>query len=180
MSISGMAKAALARRTTDPNARRTGQGSGSQESLADEGATSSSGTAVGDAMEIVATYVPTEIIAIYTAVVTALGPDRTFTTAWLAFWFFLCITPVTIWLVYAGKVRALDPNARLPIAVHQWPKFEMIAGIVIFFAWAYSMPGSPFVEFKDSYNPALAALVLPGCATFLGLLSPLMTKPLQA
>src|SRR2546428_10573689 len=62
--------------------------------------------AVNTALHMITTYVPTEILTLYVAVVAALrDPKSSPVTPWLTFGVFLVGTPVIVWLVYAAKVK---------------------------------------------------------------------------
>ena len=139
---------------------------------------------VGGAMQVIMTYIPTEILALYTSVATAIqATDLTQAkgiagnASWIAFYVCLVMTPLSVWLVYAGKVKIASKN--LPIYWKQWPKWEMSVATIAFAAWAYSMPNSPFRFIDGFYSPGIAALVLPTSAMLLGFIAPLFQQPLN-
>lgn len=178
MSISAMTNVAMARRTDmEP---KDGPNSTSAILEATSGTTDSRSGFSG-ALQVVMTYVPTEIVAIYTSVATAIATSKDELnplSQWIAFSICLLMTPIAVWLMYAGKAKMSGKN--VPIGFSQWPKFEMFAATLAFAAWAYSMPNSPFSSYHGYYSAGLAAIALPCSAMFLGLLAPVLQQPLKA
>jgi hypothetical protein len=125
----------------------------------------------------VVTYIPTEIIAVYVAVVAAMtapgaaGP--TSFAAWVAFAAFLIATPIVVWLTYAAKVQSGRSN--LPTDPSRWPRWEMAAGTVAFAVWAFALPQTPFISF-GWYTPAVAGVAILVVSTSIGLLAPFVAK----
>jgi hypothetical protein len=179
MSISSMTNVALARRTdiesTEP---LPSSASGIVEATA---GTPETRAGVGGALQVIMTYIPTEILALYTSIATAIqtteGPPIEM-TAWIAFVVCLILAPLSVWLLYAGKVKLSGKD--VPVRWAEWPVWEMFAATIAFFAWGFSMPNSPFRFFEEFYSPAIAAIVLPCSALVLGLLAPILQRPLKA
>lgn len=178
MSVNTMTNAAIARRT-DAGGRGRPPQTINEIAAAGEGAepgeTQNSITA---ALAVIVTYIPTEVLTLYVAVLAALSPPsgnadvvrRTFVV-------FLVSTPIIVWMTYAAKVKA----AAKPLPVHpaQWPIWEMTAALVAFVAWAASLPGAPFLA--DLRLPsALGAVIVLVTAALLGLLAPLFQRTIQA
>jgi hypothetical protein len=135
---------------------------------------------LGGAFQLIMTYIPTEILALYTSIATAIQGDKAAAdpgTAWIAFAACLAITPVAVWLMYAGKVKLT--GKAMPLAWSKWPLWEMVAATTAFFAWGFAMPNSPFRWFEGFYNAAIAAIILPCSAMLLGLLAPIVQRPLE-
>jgi hypothetical protein len=183
MSISSMTNVAMARRadveSEQPVPTSTSAivaaTSGSQETRA----------GVTGAMQVVMTYVPTEILALYTSIATALQAmpgsseaNSGFQSAWIAFAVCFVLTPLSVLLMYASKVK--QANKPLSMSVNKWPLWEMSAASLAFFAWAFSMPGSPFRSITGFYSPGIAAIVLPCSAMLIGMAAPLMHRELRA
>jgi hypothetical protein len=147
MSIRAMTNVAMSRRTDVPTTPPVPNTQGAIV-VATSG-TPESRQGVGVALQVIMTYIPTEILALYTSVATAIqSSDTTILTGnagWYAFVVCLFLTPTSVWL-----------------------------------AWAYSMPNSPFRFLDGYYSPGIAAIVLPGAATMLGLLAPVVQRPLKA
>jgi hypothetical protein len=138
-------------------------------------------------------YIPIEVVTVYTAVSTALQPDKTQPSAnaanpnplwtafpntlWIAFWCFFVATPLTVWVIYATKVKATGKP--LPVKYGEWPLWEMIAALIAFSAWAFALPNSPFGYKFPWYSQALAAIAVVVASTILGLLAPLFQRPLS-
>lgn len=125
------------------------------------------------ATNILFSYIPVEIIALYVAVLGALNPDPDMKSQWVTFYIFTALTPIVLWLVYAAKVKNL--NQPLPISPKQWPVWEMVASTLAFVAWAFALPESPFTTLSW-YNQPLAGVNIIATSTILGLLSPFFTK----
>jgi len=110
MSISSMANVAYVRRTdvaTKHVAAQAAPKSARQiESATEE--TPDSQSSVTTALRVIVTYIPTEVLTLYIAVVAALqDPTRTTRGAfWVTFYIFLVATPLVVWFVYAAKVSA--------------------------------------------------------------------------
>jgi hypothetical protein len=175
-----MANVAFVRRidvATDATPLNTAPRSLKQIELATAG-TSDSQNSVTSALKVMVTYIPTEVLTLYVAVLAAIqDPNRhSSRSLWLAFYSFLIATPIVVWLVYAAKVRAA--NKRLPIAPKTWPLWEMIAATIAYAAWAFGLPESPFKDFTNWYSPALAGLAVLVVSTLLGLLAPVVHRPL--
>jgi hypothetical protein len=140
---------------------------------------------VAGAMQVIMTYVPTEIIGVYTSVATAIqvapGSNQdtsNYFPAWIAFAICLFLTPLSVLLLYAGKVK--QANKPLSLSPTKWPLWEMSAASLAFFAWAFSMPGSPFRSIQGFYSPGIAAIVLPCSAMIIGMVAPLMHRELKS
>jgi len=97
--------------------------------------------ALGKALDSIGTYIPTEVMATYLAVVAVIpsGPEHKY--QWVMFWVFLAATPVVVWL----GVSAAHPGAGLSLPVTklaEWPWLSMIAASVAFAVFAVAVPGS--------------------------------------
>lgn len=184
MSISSMTNVAMSRRA-DVQSEEPVPTSTSAIVAATAGPQESRNGVAG-AMQVIMTYVPTEIIALYTSIATAIqsvpGSGGTENSgeisAWIAFGVCLVLTPLSVLLLYASKVK--QANKPLSLAINKWPLWEMCAASLAFFAWAFAMPGSPFRSIQSFYSPGIAAIVLPTTATLIGMAAPLMHRELRA
>ncbi|MEX0754968.1 MAG: hypothetical protein WD556_07615 [Actinomycetota bacterium] len=191
MSVSAMTNVAVARRDDDlgkvddkPRTR-----SQTARATADDPRTASTATA---ALKSIATYIPTEVITLYVAILAALAPSNpsrpsaraeitstggtvASSADLVAFWIFVALTPVVVWVVYATKVKNAD--GRLPSSPSKWPWWEMVSATVAFVAWAYAMPDSVFTRF-DWYTAAIGSVIVLSVSTALGLLAPLFQRRL--
>jgi hypothetical protein len=162
----GVARAAATVPSTSPPAPAGGAAAPQQTSAADT------------ALNVLFGYIPTEVLTLYVAVLAVLAkPNPTgkvITTPWSAFWFFLIITPIVVWLVYAAKIKALQKP--LPVKVGMWPVWEMSAATVAYWAWAQALPNSPFTEL---YSQGLSCVIVLVTSAALGLLAPLFQRPLS-
>lgn len=185
MSISSMTNVAMSRRAdveTEEAVPITTSGivgatSGTPESR----------SGVAGAVQVIMTYVPTEILALYTSISAAIqaAPGASpaeqqsgVSSAWVAFFFCLIVTPVSVWFMYASKVK--QSKKPLPLRPSKWPIWEMSASTLAFFAWAFTMPASPFQSLHGFYSPGIAAIVLPGSAMLIGLAAPIMQRELKS
>jgi hypothetical protein len=182
MSISSMANVAYVRRA-DVNVPKVAPANAApktlnQIELATAG-TPDSQSAMTTALKVIATYIPTEVLTLYVAVLAAIQiPNRTsYRSLWAAFYVFLGATPVIVWLVYAAKVRAAGKP--LPLAPRQWPIWEMSSAAIAYTAWAFALPETPFKEF-NWYSAALAGVIVLIISTVLGLVAPLFQRPIPA
>ncbi len=97
--------------------------------------------ALGKALDSIGTYIPTEVMATYLAVVAVIpsGPEHRY--QWVMFWVFLASTPIVVWL----GVSAAHPGAGLSLPVTklaEWPWLSMIAASMAFAVFAIAVPGS--------------------------------------
>lgn len=128
-------------------------------------------TPLATALEAIVAYIPTEIVTTYVAVLAAINDGgRSQSGQWVAFWAFAVVTPVTVWIVFATKIRAAGEP--LPLTPTAWPMWELAAASIAFVAWAYALPESPFSSFTW-YRPALATVVILVVTFALGLVAPL-------
>ncbi|SRR6266404_3974457 len=180
MSVSAMTNVAYARRADVPplNAAPTNTGEIEQA----KGGTAESRSAMTSTISTITTYIPTEILTLYVAVLGALQPasaDQTPSRAeWIAFYFFLAATPVFVWLLYAAKVK--NAQKLVPLAPRKWPMWEMVAATIGYLVWAFALPNSPFREFAQYgwYSQALGGVIVLVVSTTLGLIAPIVQGPL--
>jgi hypothetical protein len=193
MSINALANAATARRVdfaplnTVPRglaeiatAATTPPTAPGPQSLAGSNAPTAplpSANAVNTALHILFGYIPTEVLTLYVAVLAAIHQKGTVARAdWIIFWSFLVGTPLAVLLVYAGKVRAAQPQASINLPT--WPIWEMLAATAAYFAWAFALPDPAFSEYPW-YSPALAGIIVLVTSTILGLVAPLFQRPIK-
>ncbi len=131
-----------------------------------------SGSAALSALKSIVDYIPTEIVLIYVAVSAALSDARSSSRAgqWVAFWVFLALTPLALWLLYAARLRA--GSRALPLEPTRWPWPELAVATIGYAAWAFTLPGTPFADFSW-YRPGLGTAVLLVGTLVLGLGAPL-------
>jgi hypothetical protein len=132
------------------------------------------------ALQVITTYIPTEILTLYVAVIGAIRAtkaDEIALTArgWTVFWVFLVGSPIAVWIIYAAKVRAAGKP--LPVALGSWPMWEMTAATIAYAAWAFALPESPLAQ-TDASRP-LAPVVVLVASTVLGLLAPVVQQPIK-
>ncbi|MEO7838959.1 MAG: hypothetical protein ABIU06_06390 [Anaerolineales bacterium] len=178
MSINSMANAAVARRPDYPPSKRTPKTAAERASAAGKDPTPEN--SVSTTLKTLTTYVPTETLTLYVALIAALQPTQNTSTPislWIAFWFFFIFTPLAIWIAYATKITA--DGKKLPILPRYWPKWEMLAGTIAYTAWSFGLPNSPFSQFTW-YSSAVAGFIVLIASTFLGMIAGLFQRPLRA
>jgi hypothetical protein len=183
VSISSMANVAIARRTDFGGPLVPNTVGEVASATADRLDTQSAGSS---ALKSIATYIPTEVIVLFLAALAAVRADRATEgtvrgaiasqSELITFWIFLVLTPVFVWLVYAGKVKT--GGATIPYLPTEWPAWEMFAATVAFAAWAYAVPDSPFTRF-EWYSVALGSFAVLVASTALGLLAPLIQRKIS-
>ena len=172
MSLVSASNNALARRPDLPPLNDTPR---NMAEVAEASGDTRPGTPMTDALRVITTYIPVEVITLYVAVLAVLSPeDRT--GNWVAFFIFFFLTPVVLWLVFANKLKAAGKP--VPAAFRTWPLWKMTASTITFTVWAFSLSQRPTAGFLDWYSPAMSGVVVLGTATLLGLIAPLMQKPL--
>ena len=136
------------------------------------------------ALSVIVTYIPTEILTLYVAVLAALGNNKASSSsvppssgATIAFWAFLIATPITVWILFAVKLRS--DNKLLPLNPKRWPVWEMVAGTIAYVAWAIALPNNPFVN-APWYSSGIAGVIVLVSSTILGMIAPLFQRPLTA
>jgi len=179
MSINAMANAAVARRPDYPPLGRTPESAPERAEAAMGSQTSEN--RVSTALTTLTTYVPTETLTLYVALVAALQPaantDPTTTGRWIAFWFFLFFTPLAVWVTFATKLTSDKKD--LPLRPRFWPKWEMFAGTLAYIAWAFGLPDSPFADFAW-YSSSVAGFAVLITSTILGMVAGLFQRPIEA
>jgi hypothetical protein len=132
---------------------------------------------VTTALTLIVTYIPTEVIATYVAVMTVIhDPNRTaLTPEWWVFWTFLIATPIVVWLIYAAKIRSAQPNDPLPLSFLMWPKWEMVAATIGYAVWAFALPSNPFTQGHVTLTQLSGVGVLV-VSVALGLLAPIFKR----
>lgn len=99
------------------------------------------GPGLGRALDSIGTYIPTEVMATYLAILAVIPAFAEHRYQWLMFWAFLAATPIVVWL----GVSAAHPGQGLSLPVRafrQWPWLSMFAATLAFAVFAISVPGS--------------------------------------
>ncbi len=99
------------------------------------------GPGLGRALDSIGTYIPTEVMATYLAILAVIPAFAEHRYQWLMFWVFLAATPIVVWL----GVSAAHPGQGLSLPVRafrQWPWLSMFAATLAFAVFAISVPGS--------------------------------------
>jgi hypothetical protein len=138
-------------------------------------------TPTGTALQTLTTYLPTEILTLYVAAVAAIGPwtvDGQPVGRWAPFFTFLVATPILVWVAFATKLRAVGKP--LPASPHLWPFWEMFAATLAYVAWTFALANTPFAQFTNWYSSGLASFLVLIVSSGLGIVAPLMQRPLAA
>jgi len=118
------------------------------------------GPGLGRALDSIGTYIPTEVMATYLAILAVIPAFAGHRYQWLVFWLFLAATPIVVWL----GVSAAHPGQGLTLpvsAIRQWPWLSMFAATLAFAVFAISVPGS-VVSYLSWYQAwmSTAAIIL--------------------
>jgi hypothetical protein len=170
MSVASMASVAYARRADVEPVNQAPSTPG--EVAATKGLRPEAATTIASTQATVTTYIPTEVLTVYVAVLAALAGSTT-NAGWAALVGFLIATPIVVWLSYAAQVKTA--KGHLPTALQEWPRWEMLFGSIAFLAWAFALPQTPFAGFKW-YTPAIAGVAVLIISTGLGLLAPIVPQ----
>lgn len=127
---------------------------------------------ISDALAVVAGYIPSEIVALYTMV---LGIVTTSATRMPLFAFMAFVSAVapTVWLLYA--VREREAGNPIPWKFSRWPTWEMISGLIAFTAWSAALPRGA-MEAYSWYRADYAAIMLLVVSIFWPILGGLAKK----
>jgi hypothetical protein len=159
MSIRAMTDAAVSRQLAvgSPTSARA---------LREAPAPSAPGSAGGDdVVGQLTRYIPTELVAVYTAVVGLLPNLESkpevcqahFGVRWWTLAVFAILTPITVQILYLIKRRSAGAGG--PTV----PWFELISGLVAFAAWAILLPLAPvytWCSWQPQYGLIIGLIVL--------------------
>jgi hypothetical protein len=176
MSVVSMSQVGYARRTDNNLAQPT------SALLVNEAAhgDSAPNDVLTSALGSIATYIPSELVVLYTGVIAAISASNSSSHRgqWVAFWLIFGLTPVTVWVLYATRVKTA--GKKLPLDPHIWPWLEMIVGLIAFFIWAAALPKSPVQLDWSFYNTAVATIIVLVGTFVIGLVTPLFSHTIQA
>lgn len=121
-------------------------------------------------------YIPTESVTLYVAAVSSLTALKdTGITAPMTFWFFICLTPLLMLLLFLRQLALAGKDWKISAA--QWPWWRVIASTIAFAVWALAVPGNP-LNFTDSaVSGVIAGFAALFVSTFLNILAPFFEKP---
>jgi uncharacterized membrane protein len=114
--------------------------------------------------DMLASQVPTELVAPYTAVTAAivgavdkptknnLHPDQLAAWRWLAFSIMIAVTVALVW---EGKRRKSSLGT-----VRTFPLLEVTAALVAAVGWAFALPGSPLIPYLNGKAEILTPIVV--------------------
>ncbi len=128
--------------------------------------------AISDAISIVVSYIPTEVVTLYVVVLGILTESNK-TAGMPVLIAFLAATPLMVWLVYA--VRERESGRPIPWKPSEWPLWEMGAALVSFTVWSAALPRGA-LESCSWYEPDLAAVSLLVVSLLLPLIGRLAKK----
>lgn len=110
------------------------------------------------AIESIGTYIPTEVMATYLAILAAIPSTGGHPYQWLMFWAFLAATPFVVWL--SASAASPGRGLSLPITpVRHWPWWSMFAATLAFAVFAIGLPGS-VVNDVDWYEPWMSTVAI--------------------
>lgn len=177
MSVISMANAALGRRSDYPPENQVPT---SLKEISKAVSVGKPDNKVTTAMNVIVTYIPTEVLTLYVAILAAVyDPKANYQQLPLgvtvAFYAFLIATPITVWVAFAVKLK--NDGKPLPVSYSELPVWEMCAGAIAYTAWAFALPTNPFMK-SGWYNSSVAGVAVIVVATTLGLVSPLFQRRL--
>lgn len=134
-----------------------------------------SSSAVTAALESIVTYIPTEVVTAYVAVLGLFHVSQGGSHArqWYVFWAFLAITPFAVWATMAQREKTR--TGLTPLRPTLWPNytaFNMTAAPVSFALWGFSLPDTPFQDLAWYSSKFGTAALIMG-SLLLGYVSPL-------
>lgn len=119
-------------------------------------------------------YIPTEVITLYIACVSALPAvmgDFPLVTPERLYWVFVGLTPVFFILVYYNQIAV--SNKKFPY-ITQWPWWRIIASTIAFCVWALAVPNNPFISTKTA--GVLSGIAAAFISTLLTLIGPIIER----
>ena len=171
MSLNALSSHELVRRglATAGRARR-----GGLESAEWEARPAVEDNRVTNALTALVGYIPTEIITLYVAALSAEAALRAtlgFIDAAAILWFFVALTPVLLLLIFISKVAATGATLPGPAL---WPWWKMFAATVAFFVWAIAVPGNPYLADTGAAVAGVGAMLV---STLLTVVTPIFERP---
>ena len=116
-------------------------------------------------------YIPTESVTMYVAAISSLmALQGTGLTTAIAYWFFICFTPVLMLLLFLRQLAIAGKDWK--ISASQWPWWRIIASTVAFSVWALAVPGNPLNFADATVSGVVSALAALFVSTLLNLLTP--------
>ena len=116
-------------------------------------------------------YIPTESVTLYVAAISSLPALKdTGITPAATFWFFVCLTPVLMLLLFLRQLALAGKDWKISVA--QWPWWKIIASTVAFAVWALAVPGNPFNFTDSTVSGVIAGFAALVVSTFLNILAP--------
>jgi hypothetical protein len=129
---------------------------------------------VTSALNALVGYIPTEVITLYVAALSAesaLHSTFGFIDAAAILWFFVALTPLLLLLIYVSKVAATGDKLPGPAI---WPWWKMCAATIAFFVWALAVPGNPYLKDMTAAVSGLGAMLV---STLLSVMTPIFERP---
>jgi hypothetical protein len=172
MSLNALTEQELRRRSNRTRGGRQQSGAVVPESA---GAAADAGDGrVGNALAALIGYIPTEVITLYVAALSAqqavLDATGFFDARW-TLWCFTALTPALLLLIYLSKVAAGGGSLPGPRA---WPWWKMCAASIAFIVWALAVPGNPYLTGTASAVAGLGAMLT---SSLLHLVTPIFERP---
>lgn len=126
---------------------------------------------IGNALDLLTKYIPTEVITLYVAAVSAFAilPAKE-QIAPIVYWVAALLTPIFLVLVLMNKQAAAGQS---PIP-KPWPWWRMAAATIAFLVWALAVPGNPYVTTDAMHVVAGFGAIF--ISTILSLLDPIFVR----
>jgi hypothetical protein len=173
MSLNALSSQELVRRGIAPWTR-TRRSGGLESAGGDDARPAQEENRVTNALNALVGYIPTEVITLYVAALSAqaaLHAAFNAIDATTILWFFVALTPVLLLLIYLSKVAATGDALPGP---KQWPWWKMCAATIAFFVWALAVPGNPYLKDAAAAVAGLGAMLV---STLLNIVTPIFERP---
>lgn len=121
-------------------------------------------------------YIPTEVVTLYIACVSALPAvqkDFQAVTSVRMYWGFVVLTPILFILIYYNQLAVA--NQPFPKFL-QWPWWRIVASTIAFSVWALAVPNDFFSTNSAGVLSGIGAAFV---STLLSLVGPIVERPPQ-
>jgi len=137
----------------------------------DPGAAGSTVDSIQTAVSLVATFVPTSIVAAYIALTSLIGDPQT-TLALVVFFIFWALTPLAI----VAATASSDVSGTLIIPTTWKELWPIGAAVIAFAAWAAAVPGSTLTAHASWLTVQVGGVIVVVTSVVLGALATLVNR----
>jgi hypothetical protein len=116
-------------------------------------------------------YIPTESVTLYVAALSSLEALKAIgLTSAIAYWFFVCFTPLLMIILYLRQLAVAGKVWKIPAS--QWPWWKITASTIAFSVWALAVPSNPLNFLDPSVSGVFVGLAALFVSTLLNLIAP--------